>query len=293
MKSKILIARAYGTPDVLEFLNQELPPLAPGMARIEVKAAGINPIDARRMTGEFKHAPLPQAFGTEFAGVIAELPAGTTGWKVGDEVLGSGAGFTHATIIDVPVANLVARPAGMDWAVAGSIAGAAQTAVTILNELGDIGSLLIHGASGGVGSITIQLARARGIEVVATASAANQDYVRNLGAIPIVYGPGLIERLKAVHPAPFDASIDMSGSDDATAASLALVKPSGIIGSIAGKPATSPRVRAIWVKRSPENPRAVVEGIASGKLSWDVSRSTPFAKAAEAYAAILTGHTRG
>lgn len=263
------------------------------MARITVKAAGINPIDARRMTGEFRHAPLPQAFGTEFAGVIAALPAGTTDWAVGDEVLGSGAGFTHASVIDVPVDNLVRSPAGLDWAVAGSLAGAAQTAATILAELGDIRSLLVHGGAGGVGSITIQLAKARGITVVATGSAANQDYLANLGAIPVVYGAGLTDRLKAAHPAAFDAAIDMAGTPEATEASLALVKPDGIIGSITGKPLTSPRIKAMWVKRDRRVLEDITAAVAAGRVSWDVSRRFPFAEAPSAYEAILTGHTRG
>jgi len=293
MISKILIARSYGQPDVLEFSEQELPPLAAGTARIKVKAAGINPIDARRMTGEFRHASLPQAFGTEFAGIIAELPAGTEGWAVGDEVLGSGGGFTHATVIDVPLANLVVRPANVEWAVAGSLAGVAQTAVTILNEVGDVGSLLIHGASGGVGSITVQIARFRGINVVATASAQNQDYLAALGATPVEYGPGLIGRLETAHPALFDASIDMSGKEEATQASLARVKPGGLIGSIAGVQSSSDRVQALWTKRNPAKLKVVVDGVAEGRFRWEISKTYSFAEAAKAYAAILAGHTRG
>lgn len=293
MKSTILIARKYGQPEVLEFFEQDLPHVANGMARIQVKAAGINPIDARRMTGEFRHAPMPQGFGTEFAGVIVELPAGTKGWAIGDEVLGSGAGFTHATVIDVPLANLVARPANVDWDVAGTLAGVAQTAMTILDELGDIRSLLIHGASGGVGSIAIQIARSRGITVVATASAQNQAYLAELGAIPVVYGPGLEDRLKAAHPDLFDASVDMAGTEEATQASLARVRPDGIISTIAGIKPSSDRVQAIWVKRNVANLKAVVDGVAEGRFRWEVSKTYPFAEAAKAYGAILDGHTRG
>lgn len=293
MQSTILIARKYGQPDVLELFQQTLPKLAAGTARIEVKAAGINPIDARRMTGEFRHASLPQGFGTEFAGVIVDLPAGVTDWAIGDEVLGSGAGFTHATIIDVPLANLVSRPANLDWSVAGSLAGAAQTAMTILDEIGDVRSLLIHGGSGGVGSITIQIARSRGIDVVATASAVNQDYLAELGATPVEYGPGLSERLAAAHPDTFDAAVDMSGKEEATQASLARVKPDGLIASIAGVPQSSPRVQAIWTKRNPAKLKAVVDGVAEGRYRWDVSKTFPFAGAAKAYASILEGHTRG
>lgn len=116
MQSTVMIAKTYGQADVLEFLGVELPALAVGMARIQVRAAGINPIDARRMTGEFRHASLPQTFGTEFAGEIIEINTpGNTRWTVGDAVLGSGGAFTHATVIDVPVGNLVAKPAAMSW----------------------------------------------------------------------------------------------------------------------------------------------------------------------------------
>lgn len=293
MKSRILIAREYGPANVLEFAEHELQNLTPGMARIEVRAAGINPIDARRMTGEFKHAALPQAFGTEFAGVIVELPSGTQGWSVGDEVLGSGMSYTHATVIDVPLTNLVMRPKNVEWAVAGSIAGAAQTAMTLLQEIGPVSSLLIHGGSGGVGSITIQVARDLGIEVVATASEANQAYLESLGATPIKYGPGLIERLEAVRPDLFDASIDMIGNEEATQASLARVKPGGTLGNISGRRVSSPRVKDMWVKRNPENLARVVQGVADGLYDWAVSARFPFSQASLAYESILKGHTRG
>lgn len=295
METTILVAQSYGQEDVLEFHTQKLPQLSQGMARIKVKASGINPIDARRMTGEFRHAPLPQAFGTEFAGVIVEVASNSDNWSVGDEVLGSGGAFTHATVIDVPINNLIKRPQSISWEVAGTIAGAAQTAMTILDEIGKVNSLLIHGASGGVGSITVQLAKERDIDVVATASAKNQDYLKDLGATPVVYGEGLTERLKELHPEPFDASIDMSGTEDAAKTSLATVKPNGFIGSIAGKKLSVARVQAVWVKRNPQNLKYVVDGIAEGKFKWEVDKANiyPFEKAAEAYGNILKGHTRG
>jgi len=144
-----------------------------------------------------------------------------------------------------------------------------------------------------VGSILVQLAKARGIDVVATASTSNQDYLRGLGATPVTYGQGLIERLKETHPAPFDASVDMAGGAEATNASLAVVKADGTIGSITGKTLTSPQVQAMWVKKNPKNLQQVVDGIAAGRFSWEVSRSFDFADAAVAYASILDGHTRG
>lgn len=293
MKSSILIARQYGEADVLEFINQELPPLAKGMARIRLKAAGINPIDARRMTGEFKHSPMPQAFGTEFAGIITEIDAANTQWKIGDEVLGSGGAYTHASVIDVPITNLVKKPQHMSWSVAGTLAGVAQTAMTILDEIGPVKTLLVHGGSGGVGSITIQLAVEKGIKVVATASAKNQEYVQSLGALPVLYGDGLTERLQQIHPEPFDASIDLVGNEAATQASLATVKKNGFMGSTSGKRLSSSKIQAVWVKKKPSNLRYVVERVADERFSWVVSREYPFNQAQQAYSDILVGHTKG
>ena len=293
MKSTILLAHAYGPSDVLELETHELPPLDKGLARIHVKAAGINPIDARRMTGEFKHAALPQTFGTEYAGVIVEVDGSQSKWSVGDEVLGSGGAFTHATVIDVPLENLIKKPKNIDWSVSGTLAGVAQTAMTILDEMGPAKSLLVHGGSGGVGSIVIQLAKEKGIDVVATASASNQDYIKQLGATPVVYGEGLIEKLKQVHPAQFDASIDMIGNEDATQASLATVKDGGFMGTIAGRKVSSPRIKPTWVKRNVANLQHVVDGVADGRFSWAVSREYPFEQAQQAYSDILDGHTKG
>ncbi|MQW92269.1 zinc-binding dehydrogenase [Acinetobacter wanghuae] len=293
MKSTILIAHEYGAPDVLEYTQQTLQPLALGNARIQVKAAGINPIDARRMTGEFKHAALPQTFGTEYAGIIVEVDETQHTWKVGDEVLGSGGAFTHASVIDVPLANLVKKPQNIDWAVAGSLAGAAQTAMTIFDEIGDIQSLLVHGGSGGVGSIVVQLAVEKGIDVVATASSANQAYIKKLGATAVVYGDGLIERLKQIHPTQFDASIDLSGTEEATQAALAMVKTNGFMGTIAGKKVSSTQIRPVWVKRNLANLQHVVTGVSEGRFHWEVSREYPFEQAQSAYSDILSGHTKG
>ena len=293
METMALTAKRYGQSNVLEFTTFELPPLGVGLARIAVRAAGINPVDARRMTGELRHGTPPLSFGTEFAGTVIALNGDAGGWRVGDEVLGSGGDFTHATVIDVPIANLVMRPPSVPWQVAGSLAGAAQTAVTVLEELGPVSSLLVHGGAGGVGSITLQLARRQGIAIVATGSEANQDYLASLGAIPVVYVPGLTERLAMAWPDMFDASIDMAGSDEATQASLARVRSDGTIGSIAAMQPSSPRVKQIWRRRDPRVVERILAGIAAGDLAWEVSATHPFADAPKAYDAILRRHVRG
>lgn len=208
-------------------------------------------------------------------------------------MLGSGGAFTHATVIDVPIDQLVAKPTALSWEVAGTLAGVAQTAFTVLDRVGDARSILVQGASGGVGSITVQLARERGIEVVGTASDRNQAYLRSLGVTPVVYGAGLIERLRAAHPQPFDASIDVSGTEDATQAALAAVRPGGFKCSIAVRALSSPDIQAVRTQRDPARVRQVVDGIVAGRLSWMVSKTYPFAQAPAAYEAMLQGHSRG
>lgn len=290
----VLIARHFGGPEVLEFLSEPAPGPGPGEVLVQVRAAGVNPIDTRRMTGEFG-TDLPQTFGAEFAGTIQAVGADTAPWQVGDDVLGSGVGVTHATHIVVPARHLVAKPESLSWEIAGSLAAAGQTAATILRELAVPagGSLLVHGGSGGVGSITVQLAVGQGATVVATASAANQDYLRALGAIPVEYGPGLADRIAAVHPEPFTASIDMIGNREATETSLALVAPEGAIVTIAGRQVDSPRVRVMRGQRSREDLQRLVDGVTGGTLRWEVSRSYPLLDAVTAYRDMLSGHTRG
>lgn len=293
METVVLLGKDYGTAEsVLQFHPHSLSPLQSGFARIKVKAAGINPIDARRMTGEFRHAALPQTFGTEFAGEILEIN-GSSKFEVNDAVLGSGGSFTHATVIDVPIGNLVAKPSNMSWEVAGSVAGVSQTAMTIINEIGPVNSLLIHGGSGGVGSITIQLAKEKGITVVATASEKNQDYLKSLGAIPVTYGSGLTERIEAAYPEKLDASVDMIGNEEATQASLATVKTGGQMRTIAGRQLSTSKIQPLWVKRDVNNLEHVVNGIAEGKHHWEIDTVFPFKEAVSAYSQILEGHNKG
>jgi NAD(P)-dependent dehydrogenase (short-subunit alcohol dehydrogenase family)/Zn-dependent alcohol dehydrogenase len=292
MQTKALTASLYGQPDVLQFTTFDLPSPDIGTAVIEVKTAGVNPVDARRMTGELRYGSLPLFFGTEFAGTIVALGGSAGDWQIGDEVLGSGGDFTHATFIQVPIANLVRKPANVTWEAAGSLPGVAQTAATILEELGAISSLLIHGGAGGVGTLTIQLARQAGIDVVVTCSETNQDYIRSLGATPVVYGTGLLQQLTQQH-ALFDASVDMAGSDEAFQVSLARVKAHGVIASIVAAPDTPARVTQIWRRRDPQLVQRVVSAVSTGQLTWHVSRAYPFHQARAAYEAILARHVRG
>jgi NADPH:quinone reductase-like Zn-dependent oxidoreductase len=152
--------------------------------------------------------------GVEAAGVVDEVGEGVTGVSVGDEVLiqtftGTYAEYALAT-------DFVLKPANLDWDTAAALPVAVETATRVLDALkiGDGETLLLHGASGVVGAVAVQLAVARGATVVGTASPGNHDYLRSLGAIPVAYGAGLADRVRAAAPQGVDAVFDAAGQGD-------------------------------------------------------------------------------
>ncbi|HEX8487471.1 MAG TPA: NADP-dependent oxidoreductase, partial [Propionibacteriaceae bacterium] len=188
----------YGGTEVLEIAEAPEPHPGPGQVRIVVHAASINPIDwkirAGYMQGEGP-APFPLILGNDAAGVVDEIGEGVSGVNLGDAVLGLGS----QTNAEFAVLNaFVPKPRSLDWAEAAAIAVGAETtarAIGLVNlNAGD--TLLIDGAAGGVGSVAVQLAVARGYTVIGTASERNHDFLTQLGATPVVYGDGLVDRIR-------------------------------------------------------------------------------------------------
>lgn len=191
----VVIAPAYGGPEVLSVVDQPVPDPGPGEARIEVKAAGVNPVDRKAYSGAFGSDPdrLPIRLGSEAAGVVTATgpdavgPAGPL--AVGDEVIAFRASGAYAAELVVPAQALVPKPSVLDWAQA---SGLMLTGVTAWHTLTATGvtqgdTVLIHAATGGVGLMAVQLAAARGAMVVATASPARHELLRELGAVPVAY----------------------------------------------------------------------------------------------------------
>jgi NADPH:quinone reductase-like Zn-dependent oxidoreductase len=200
----------YGGTDVLPAVDAPELTAGPGQVRILVRAAGINPIDWKIMRGfmrEMIPLTLPAGLGSDIAGVVDQVGAGVIEFQVGDEVLGRSLtpALSESALADP--ASLIAKPADISWDVAGSIGGAGGTAWAVLNQLGlKAGeTLLVHAAAGGVGTFAIQLAVARGARVIGTASERNFEYLRSIGAEPVSYGDGLLERVRAVAPLGVDA----------------------------------------------------------------------------------------
>ncbi|AYG03289.1 NADP-dependent oxidoreductase [Gryllotalpicola protaetiae] len=206
----------FGGPEVLEIVDLPEPHPGPGEVRIAVRAAGVNASDWKKRLGQMD-PELPQTLGYEAAGVVDELGDGVVDVALGDRVYGFSGGAAQAEL--AVLSSYAPIPDGLDFTQAAALPASAETAARALDQLGvsrdgSAGpvTLLISGASGNVGGAATQLAIARGARVIGSASAAKQDYVRSLGAEPVVYGDGLGERVRALTPGGVDLALDVAGS---------------------------------------------------------------------------------
>lgn len=206
--------KEYGEPDVLEIVEVDEPHAGPGEIRIAVRAIGVNGIDWKIRAGHLREMmtlQFPAGIGLDAAGIVDEIGDGVEGVAVGDAVFGTG---TNTYAEHAVLADWARKPNGLSFAEAAGYPVAVATAQRILDLL-DVGAgqtVLISGAAGGVGSATVQLAKARDAQVIGTASEANQGYLKQLGAIPTTYGQGLVERVQALAPDGVDSAFDIAGS---------------------------------------------------------------------------------
>ncbi|WP_190046343.1 NADP-dependent oxidoreductase, partial [Streptomyces finlayi] len=202
----------FGGPEVLQLVEAEQPHAGPGQLRIAVRAAGVNHADWRIREGQILGAhpvELPAGVGLDAAGVVDEIGEGVEGIEIGDRVFGEGTD----TYAEFTVLSAWARiPEGLPFEEAAGYPSVVETALRIIREVGvqPGQTLLVSGASGGVGSAVLQIAHARGITVIGTAGATNQDYLRGLGALATTYHEGWVERVR--HLGRVDAALDLSGS---------------------------------------------------------------------------------
>lgn len=205
----------YGPPDVVETAEVPEPHAGPGAIRIAVRASGLTAGETYIRAGMLRDVvpvPFPYRTGFDAAGVVDEVGDGVTGVAVGDEVFGMAAPEVRGANADHAVlAAWAPKPAAWSWAEAGGAAGNVETSVRVLDRLGagDGDTVLVQGASGAVGAAAVQIAVARGARVIGTGSARHHDYLRSLGAEPIAYGEGLVERVRAL--GRVDAVFDCSG----------------------------------------------------------------------------------
>jgi len=204
---------AYGGPEVLTWGDAPDPRAGPGQVRIAVRAASVNPIDWKTLAGAMSGGqPMVGTgyLGNDAAGVVDEVGEGVTDVAVGDDVLGRGPNTqAEYAVLD----SWAAKSASIDWAVAAAAGVAGETSERGLRLLdvkaGD--TIFIDGGAGGVGAAATQMAVARGARVIASASAANQDYLAEIGATPVLYGEGVVARVRAAAGGPVAAVFDVAG----------------------------------------------------------------------------------
>ncbi|WP_393087463.1 NADP-dependent oxidoreductase [Streptomyces sp. LN704] len=211
----------FGPPEVLGVGSAPEPHAGPGEVRIAVRTSGVSPVDLALRAGDSPSRDgldLPHIPGVDAAGVIDEVGAGVQGFAAGDEVFGAVdvARLGGASAEFAVLAFWAARPAALPWEQAGAAATGVETATRALDLLG-VGdgrgtTLLIDGAAGGVGSIAVQLAAARGARVIGTGRPGSHDFLAGLGAIPVAYGPGLAERVRALGIPRIDHALDVAGA---------------------------------------------------------------------------------
>lgn len=286
---------AYGGPEVLEWTEAPDPHPGPQQIRIAVRAASVNPIDWKTFGGSPGGEPMVGTgyLGHDAAGVVDEVGEGVTGVAVGDEVLGRG---QHAQAEYAVLDSWAAKPASVDWAVAAAAGVSGETGERGLRRLdvkaGD--TLFVDGGAGGVGAVVVQMALARGARVIASASETNHDYLREIGAIPVLYGEGVGERVRAAADGPVDAVFDVAGKTP-VGDLISLAPQASQVLSIANFAAgeSGAQVTGGGADSQPMQALAeVAELLAGNKLVIKV-QTFPFDRAAEAYRISQGGHVRG
>jgi NADPH:quinone reductase-like Zn-dependent oxidoreductase len=290
----------YGGVDVLNVLDVPRPVPGPGQVLVQVKAAGINPGEAKIRDGlmaERFPSTFPSGQGSDLAGIIAETGPGVTGFAAGDEVIGyTDNRASQAEFVVVEAGNLTAKPAGVPWPAAGALFVVGATAYAAVRAVapvkGDV--LAVSGAAGGVGSIVVQLARRAGATVIGLASPVHHEWLAAHGVIPVSYGDGVADRIRQA-AAKVDAFIDTVGGGYVRLALDLGVAP-GRIDTIADFAA----IAQYGVKGDGNSAGAsaavlaeLAALIADGQLEVPIAATFPLAEVRDAYRLLAQGHVQG
>ncbi|MEV6915229.1 NADP-dependent oxidoreductase [Amycolatopsis sp. NPDC051106] len=301
--SRAVRFESFGGPEAFTIREVPVPRAGSGQIRVRVTAAGLNPMDWF-MTSDAETAArfglsLPCGFGTDYAGVVDQVGAGVTGFAVGDRVFGGALSRAVADHVVVDVAGTIAvggeahpTPDGVDDRTAATlaIAGCTAAAAVAVVAPGPGDTVLIGGAGGGVGVFAVQLARLAGARVIGTGSASSADALRALGAEPVTYGDGLVDRVRALAPDGVTAAMDLHATDTVEAA-RELGVPDERITTIAGL------VDGITPANGANAPQNAIEEIAglvaAGRLRVPIAATFPVEKIREAVELQAGRHVHG
>jgi NADPH:quinone reductase-like Zn-dependent oxidoreductase len=288
---------AYGGPEVLKWAGAPDPHAGPGQIRVAVRAASVNPIDWKIISGAVSRGkPMVGTgyLGADASGVVDQVGEGVTGASVGDEVFGLG---RHTQAEYALLGSWAAKPPSIDWAVAAAAGVAGETGERGLRLLevkaGD--TLFVDGGAGGVGAVAVQLALARGAKVIASSSQANLDYLREIGATPVRYGEGVAERVRAAADGQVAAVFDVAGKTPIEELISLVPQPSQVlsIANFAAAAQAGARVSGGSADSHPMEALALVADLLARNNLVIKVQTFPFERAAEAYRISQSGHVRG
>lgn len=296
--SRAVVYEKFGGPEILELREVPEPHAGPGEIRVRVAAAGLNPMD----WGLASHPALaaqfgvtvPSGFGYDLAGVVDEVGAGATGFTVGQRVFGGAMARAAAdfAVVATPAETLWPTPPGITDEVAATLPVAGLTAAAALAAIGlrPGDTVLIGGAAGGVGVFAVQLAKLAGARVIGTAGEGTFEFLRQLGASPVAYGPGLADRVRDLAPT---AAADLFGTETAEAA-LALGVPPERISTVAAGPNPPGGVRATGgADAAPEAMARLTDAIVAGEIVVPIAAAFPIEKVREAVELQAGRHVHG
>lgn len=299
---KAVFYEKYGDPDVLQYGEQPDPKVGPDSVLVDVRASSVNPVDWK-ITAGYLDAALPTYFpvipGWDVAGVVVQPGPSVTEFQAGDEVIGyvrmdTVALGTFAERVAAPVRALARKPRNVSWAEAATIPLVGLTAYQSLEAVGVTAgdTVLVHNGAGGVGTYAIQIAKAWGARVLATASEKNHEFLRTLGAEPLTYGAGLAERIAGAAPEGLDAVVDFVGGDG-WVASLEHLKSPERVASVADAEVKDKGGRYIFVRPNPAHLLALTELVEAGSVKPVLTETFPLERAADAFRSSIEGHVRG
>jgi NADPH2:quinone reductase len=307
-----IFATAFGGPEVLEARHVDVPPPRSGEVALEVRAAGVNPVDMKSYAGEEKghdESKLPLALGVEASGVVTAVGEGAVGpggpIRIGDHVIAYRILGGYASALIAPASTIINKPADVLWETAAAMMLSGTTAVHLLTATGvtDGDTVLVHGAAGGVGSLVAQIAVRDGAIVVGTSAPKDFERLRRYGITPIAYGSGLLDRVHEAAPQGIDAAIDTVGTDEAIDVSIAVVPGRRRIATVVA----FNRAKELGIKAlggSPGSDRGGIEIrngarhrlislLTEGSIDIVIGGEFPLAQAADAHRLLAAGGLPG
>ncbi|MEV7396696.1 NADP-dependent oxidoreductase [Aeromicrobium sp. NPDC092404] len=302
---KAITYTTYGDdPAILELTDVAEPKIGPDWVKVQVKATSVNPVDWKLATGGMDgmlDVYLPVTPGWDVAGVVEAVGPSVTTLEPGDEVFGyvrkdAVSGGTYAEKVSAPIRTVAKKPSNASFAEAAAIPLAGLTAFQCLVHALDVGkddTVLIHGASGGVGSFAVQIAKSLGARVLGTASEANHDYLRELGAEPFTYGEGLVERVREAIPDGVTAVLDLNGGDLEVSPDLLADSSKGRLVSIIDPVVKEMGGQYVFVSPDVDDLDELAAMFDDGTLKVEIAETYALADAAKAWGQSQSGHTRG